>query len=172
MKVQLGTIGRPNGFRGEFMLAQASTEPFSENIEVLYLGPTETEARPYRVLGVTPMPSGTRLKLEGFDSDTQVKASRGWSVFADRDCLRSPEAGEFLVADLIGSEVRDQATDEVLGSLCSVETVGKGCPDRWWIEQGDGRRFAVPAAQPTIAAVDFSQRKIWVSNGFEFRAFA
>ncbi len=172
MKIQLGTIGRPNGFRGEFMLAQASSEPFSPKIEVLYLGPNEAEATAHRVLGVTPMPSGTRLKLEGFDSDTQVKASRGWAVFADRDALEAPEEGEFLVADLLGSEVRDQATDEVLGALCSVETVGKGCPDRWWIEPADGKRFAVPAAEPTIAAIDFTNRKIWVSNGIEFRSFA
>lgn len=172
MRVQLGTIGRPNGFRGEFMLSQASSEPFSEKIEVLYLGPNETAVVAHRVLGVTPMPSGTRLKLEGFDSDTQVKASRGWAVFADRDALDAPEAGEFLVADLLGSEVRDQATDEVLGRLCSVETVGKGCPDRWWIEPGDGKRFAVPAVAPTIADVDFGKRTIWVSNGIEFRSFA
>jgi ribosomal 30S subunit maturation factor RimM len=106
--------------------------------------------------------------LEGFDSEEGVKAQRGQGVFIDRGCLPPPEEGEYYLEDLQGSEVRDADTQQSLGVLVGVESVGGGCPDRWWINQ-DGHSFAVPARAEFIATVDASKRLIWVRNGKQFQ---
>jgi len=169
--IQVGTIGRPHSFRGEFVLSHGAVSPsLRDHVRTLYIGPNEKSAAAHAVQGYVPMPKGLRIKLETFNSDTDVKAKRGTPVFVDRQDLPAPSENEFYVGDLIGSEVREKVTERRVGVLTGVEEVGHGSPDRWWVRNGPNE-YAFPATSAVILEVDAAQRVIWIKDGSQFQQF-
>ena len=168
--IQVGQVGKPHGFRGEFLLSKrAASGDLPEEIDTVYIGPSVDQASPFLIQDTTAMPKGLRLKLQGFESDTRVKELSGQSVFIPRDSLPETDTDEFYVQDLVGCEVRDLASDESLGRISGVEEVGRGCADRWWI-QSESQSFAIPATATVIARVDMSNRLIWIKDGNDFQS--
>jgi 16S rRNA processing protein RimM len=167
--VQVGSVGRPHGYRGEFLLSsRAASGDLPETVETIYIGPTDLQTKPYRVLETTSMPRGLRLKLEGFDSDTAVKALSNAPVFIDRSELPEAEPDEFYVNDLVGCGVQDAESGTLLGVLTSVEAVAPGSPDRWWVTEGD-HSFAFPAIDSVLVEIDLKGRLIRIENGLDFQ---
>ncbi len=162
-------MGKPHGFRGEFLLSKRAAEgDLPEEIDTVYIGTSPDDAAPFKILDTTAMPKGLRLKLEGFESDTFVKDHSGKSVFVPRELFPETEEGEYYVQDLVGCAVRDMASDESLGHISGVEEVGGGCADRWWI-QSETETFAIPAAETVVARVDIPNRLVWIHNGNDFQ---
>jgi 16S rRNA processing protein RimM len=164
--VELAKIGKPHGFRGEFV-AHTDTGRGSalEGATELYIGMTADSASPHAVTSATWMPKGWKLKLAGIDSDEKVKTLRGHSVFIDRSAMPPTESGEFYIADLIGAEVRDARSEEPLGRVTSIEP-GAGFHDRWVVESPTGTRH-VPAVRRYIVRIDAEKRIVWLQNWAE-----
>src|SRR4051812_30749173 len=115
--VQVGSVGKPHGYRGEFLLsARLSSGELPEGVDIVYLGPDEEKAQAFTVEEVREMAKGLRLKLAGMESDAAVKSHTGEAVYIDRQELPEAEDGEFYVQDLVGCAVRDAETDADLGT--------------------------------------------------------
>ncbi len=167
--VQIGQVGKPHGFKGEFLLSsRPAALGLPEPIKCIYLGRDAKGAQPFRVVDTTQMPKGLRIKLEGFESDQTVKNHRGDGVYVQRAELPAAQAGLYYVHDLLGCEVLCDASGESIGEISEVEEVGMGSPDRWWIKTPRDT-FAILARRETIAQVDLEQRKIRVRNADDYQ---
>lgn len=167
--IEVGHIGRPHGFRGEFMLSNSWGEPLPDDLEKVFVGREEADAQEHQVEKLTEMPKGLRIKLVDFQSDTKVKEHQGCRVFVPQEALPELESNEYYVGELVGSEVREETSDKLVGTLGGIEEVGGGCADRWWVNGTDRSQYVFPATSEIISRVDAGRRVIWVRDAEQFR---
>jgi 16S rRNA processing protein RimM len=162
--IQVGQVGKAHGYKGAFILQRGrGAEELPEHVRTVFVGTSPSTAKELPLTQSTWMPKGTRLKLEGIESDDAVKAARGNSVFIQRETLTPAQPGEFYVGDLVGLEVFSEETRLSLGTLVEIETVGNGAVDRWWVQAGT-ESFAVPAVERWVARVDLSTQSVWLRD--------
>lgn len=165
--IALGKITKPHGYKGEFVAAiNTGNDSVLKQVKTVFVGPSPTECKAYPVLHSTWMPRGWKIKLEGIDSDEDVKKLRGFLLFVERQSLPPPEEGEYYIADLIGATVMDADTERQIGKFAGVEDSHErlsGSQDRWWIDVG-GELLPVPATKRYIHKVDIATRTLWLKN--------
>jgi len=96
------------------------------------------------------------FKFRGIDSISQAEVLRGAEVripFSERYPL---EAGEFYLSDLVGCEVVEQPSGELLGSVSGWQDCG-GPP---LLEVGE--RLLVPFTKSICVLIDLEKRRIEV----------
>lgn len=163
--VELGTVGKPHGYRGEFVAyTDSGRESALELASKLFVGKTPESALPYPVVSATWMPKGWKIKLEGVETDETVKSLRGHLLFANRAELPPTEEGEFYLGDLVGCTVRNADSGEDVGRCTGVESLPGVTQDRWLVEGRDGETFGVPAVRRYVDRVDVETRVIWLRN--------
>ena len=121
--ISIAVLGRPRGNRGELTAESLSSHPerFSRLKEVRLLGDS---AEQYAVEEVWDHGGTLIFKFAGIDSISDAERLRGAEVqvpLAERVEL---EPGEYFHSDIIGCEVRDRATDRVIGSVTDFEEYG------------------------------------------------
>ena len=95
--------------------------------------------------------------IEGVDSEDAANALRGTVVYAAREELPLEE-GDHFIADLIGLDVRNADTDEVIGKLADINT--SGAKDLYIVRTTSGD-FMVPAVPELVPEID-PDRAIYV----------
>jgi 16S rRNA processing protein RimM len=159
--VELGKVARPHGFKGHFVVDSPSGHESSLGaVSDILIGRSPEDTTPYRIIEASWMPRGWKLHVEGVDTEAQVHALKGATVYAPREELPETEDGEYYISDLIGASVIDTETAREVGTLSGVETDGQ---HRWWIRSSEGE-FAIPANAHFIVSVDVEQRQIRVRN--------
>ncbi len=162
--VQVGQVGKAHGYKGAFILQRGrGADELPEDLKSVFLGTSPSTATELPLTQSTWMPKGTRLKLEGIDSDEAVKAARGKTIYIQREALEPTRLGEYYVDDLVGLKVFCDETKSLLGTVFEVEAVGGGSVDRWWVQEGT-KSFAVPAAERWVARVDLGAQSIWIRD--------
>ncbi|MBY0370777.1 ribosome maturation factor RimM [bacterium] len=158
----IGKVGKPHGFRGDFFVLEATENLATDKLQTVRIG-----EKLYSVRQAEYLHKGLRLHLEGIESEEALARLRGEKLWAERTVLPQTETDEYLASELVGSQVIDER-GTALGTFVSVENVGMGSPDRWWVEGPQGM-FALPAVWPIIQDVNLSARTIRVRNdsGFE-----
>jgi 16S rRNA processing protein RimM len=103
-RIAIGYVARAHGVRGELRVHlhdPASTA--LDGAERLWVGGVER-----RVEGARPTSGAVLLALEGIEDRTAAEALRGAAVEVPRSAIPLEE-GEFLLADLVGCDVVDEA---------------------------------------------------------------
>jgi 16S rRNA processing protein RimM len=170
--IELGRVLRPHGYSGALLASShgGKGSAFRYTQELLLGSSLDPKgATRYRILEAAWMPKGWKLKLDGIDSEEQVKKLRGSFLFVDRKDLQEPNSNEFYIADLIGAEVFESNSEERLGTFIGAES-SQGGQDLWWI-QGTNDTLAVPATRHFVQRVEGngSQRTIWLQNMTELK---
>lgn len=142
------------------MVAHSGAQSALRHLKSVLVGQTPEHATRYPILESAWMPRGWKLKLQGLETDLEVKELRGAAIYAERSALPPPEEGEYYVSDLVGLPVLDADSGEMVGTFAGVESAGQ---DRWWV-QGEGKMIPVPATKRYIRLVDIVSRKIWLQN--------
>ena len=151
--LEVGKITNVHGLHGEVRVQPWADSPeFIGQFSTLYVGKTHW---PIRLLGCRSHKGMAIVKLEGLTDVNGALALRGEVLSIDRDDARLPE-GSFFLADLIGLEVRDAATGEVLGSIAEVLTLPA---NNVYVVRGGKREILVPAVPQFVAKLD-------LENGF------
>lgn len=116
--LEAGKIVNTHGIRGEIKIVPwCDTPEFLCQFDRLYLDNT-----PYQVQLLRPHKSNVIAKLAGVDDVNTAMQLKGKVVFIDRSQAQLPEGRHFL-ADLIGLEVREADSGQVLGVLADVLTL-------------------------------------------------
>lgn len=162
--IQVGQVGKAHGYKGAFILHRGrGAEELPESVRSVFVGDCPATATEFPLSQSTWMPKGTRLKLEGMESEDAVKAARGKVVFVQREALGAAQSGEYYVGDLVGLTVFSEESRQELGTISEIETVGSGCVDRWWVRNGT-ESFAVPAVERWVARVDLGTQSVWIRD--------
>ena len=90
------------------------------------------------------------LKLHGVTDVNSALAMRNAVLSIDRKDVQLPE-GSFFLADLMGLEVRDADTGEVLGQVADVLTLPA---NNVYVVRGGAREWMIPAVDQFVAEIN------------------
>ena len=115
--LEAGQIVNTHGIRGEVKIVPWCDSPeFLLQFDTLYL-----DGRPVNVLEARVHKGNVLARLEGVEDVNAAMALKGRTVFIDRTGVELPE-GRHFIADLIGLNVVDADSGEVLGVVADVLT--------------------------------------------------
>lgn len=157
--VELGKIARPHGLRGHFLVSSHSGEESAlASLSRVYVGRDSKQATLYNVVDSCWMPKGWKIRLEGIESDSEVKQQVGCKIYGLREDLPPTTPNEYYIEDLIGCIVIDSDTDQRIGTISGIEL---DCQQRWWVKTESGQ-LAIPASNRFIVSVNLDRRTIKV----------
>ena len=102
-------------------------------------------------------------KLAGLESREQALTLKGVRVAVERAALGEPGEGHYILADLVGLEVRNEL-DEVLGTV--RKWFSNGAQDV--MEVAGERTHLIPWVSAIVKGVDLEGRRIVVDWGSEW----
>lgn len=154
MKKEFLEVGKFVGTHG--VRGMVRIQPWSDNGEFLtrfktfYLdaGKSKIEASK-----ITPHGNVVIAAIKGIDSIDQAEKLRGQVLYIKRSDARLPE-GRYFVSEIVGSQVFDADTNNLLGILSDVSPTGAN--DVWHIKNGE-REYLVPAIADVIIDVDIDK---------------
>jgi 16S rRNA processing protein RimM len=143
--ISIAVLGRPRGNRGELTAESLSSKPerFSRLTRVRLLRPQEpadTES-----ICLTPVEEVWEhrgvlvFKFAGIDSISDAEKLRGAEIQVPRSERVQLEPGEYFHSDIIGCEVRDRASDRLIGRVTGFEEYGGPS-----LIEIDGGRLMIP----------------------------
>jgi 16S rRNA processing protein RimM len=121
--ISIAILGRIRGNRGELTAESLSSKPerFSRLRQVRLL---RESASNYDVEEVWQHDGTLIFKFAGVDSISDAEKLRGAEVQVPRAERIELEPGEYFHSDVIGCEVRDRASDRVIGRVTRFEEYG------------------------------------------------
>jgi 16S rRNA processing protein RimM len=146
--LEIGQIVGTHGIKGEVRINPWCDSPdFLASFKVLYKdsGKTAIEVSRARVHQRIVI-----AKLKGIDNVNDAAVLRNTVLFIDRDDAEIPK-GSYFIQDLIGCEVRDIDSGEVLGTVSDVSQTGAN--DVWHIKRGE-KEYLIPAIPDVVIETD------------------
>ena len=115
--LEAGQIVNTHGIQGELKIVPWADSPeFLCGFDVFYI-----DGAPVKVLGARAHKGNILVRLAGVGDINAAMRLKGRTVEIDRTGVALPE-GRHFIADLMGLEVRDADSGEVLGTVADVLT--------------------------------------------------
>ena len=145
--IDVGQIVNTHGLRGEVKVNPRTDAPeVFEIFEKLY---TE-DGMEYKVKGVRYQKNCVLLKLSDVDDMNAAERMRNKVLYADRKIFDDLPEGVYLVADIIGLEVKDENT--TYGKIADVITTGSN--DVYEVKPPVGKSIFIPALKDVIKEIN------------------
>ncbi len=149
--LEVGQITNVHGLMGEVRVQPWADSPqFLCQFDTLYVDKTHW---PIKVERARVHKNMAILKLEGVTDVNGALAMRNAVLYVDRSDVKLPE-GSFFLADLIGLEVRDADSGEVLGKIAEVLTPPA---NNVYVVRGGSREILVPAVDDFVEEVNVDE---------------
>lgn len=146
--LEIGQIVGTHGIKGEVRINPWCDSPdFLASFKVLYKDSGKT---PIEVSRARVHQRIVIAKLKGIDNVNDAAVLRNTVLFIDRDDAEIPK-GSYFIQDLIGCEVRDIDSGEVLGTVSDVSQTGAN--DVWHIKRGE-KEYLIPAIPDVVIETD------------------
>ncbi|MCB5174676.1 ribosome maturation factor RimM [Microvirga sp. SM9] len=166
--VLVGEFGRAHGLKGEVRLKSYTGDPLA----IASYGPlTTADGRNVSLKkNARQAPGGAPdmliVQVEGVTTREAAEALNRTELYLERDRLPPPEEDEFLLADLIGLPVQDEA-GTVVGTIVDVPNYGGGD----LLEIAPARRGAtalLPFTKDFVPAVEIERKRVVVALPDDF----
>ena len=103
------------------------------------------------------------MKFEGIDSINDIIPLKGELLFVDDEVIRETlEEDEFLIDELVGLEVFDNADGKKLGFVIGVSN--NGATDLISVKTNSKKICLVPFVNAIVPVVDLENKKIIINN--------
>ena len=153
--LEVGKIVGTHGVKGMVRIQPWSDTPeFICDFEKFYLD--DKGENSIKVISASPHGNVVIAKLDGVNSIEGAERYRNKVIFIDRNDVDLPE-DRYFINDLIGCNVFDADSNELLGILNDISATGAN--DVWHITK-DGKEHLVPAIDEVIISVDIDNEKI------------
>jgi 16S rRNA processing protein RimM len=155
MLIQVGTVGRPHGVRGQVKVRPETDDPSRFlDLASVYVGVSAEMSAEMAIASVALQPTKqgvtVLLGLEGVTSREAAEARRGDIVYARADDLPVLSDDEWYLDDMIGMKVRHADGD--IGIVLDVLELP--AHPTMAIRRTDGREALIPAVSPFVVNVD------------------
>ena len=156
--LEVGKITNTHGLMGEVRVQPWADSPeFLCKFKKLYLddhggwGIKVEHARVHKNMAI--------MKLENITDIPSAVSLKNAILYVNRDDVKLPEGG-FFIADLMGLEVRDAATGEVLGNIADVLDLPAS---NVYVVRGGKREILIPAVEAFVAETNVAEGFIRVN---------
>jgi len=96
------------------------------------------------------------MEVDGVNTMDEAEALRGKVLFIERKALKLEE-GQYLISDLLDSEVFDADSGDLLGKISDVSKTGAN--DVWHI-MSNGKEYLIPVIDDVVISVDIDENKV------------
>ena len=153
----MGVFGAPQGVRGEIRVKSLTGEPSA--IGVYGSLTNKGRTRSFAFESLRPLKDDMLVaRIAGVSAREAAEALKGVEIFARRDQLPPPNAGEFYYDDLVGLEAVDAAGGPI-GRVVSLTNHGAG--DILEIAPvGGGETLLLPFTKGVATRIDFDAGRI------------
>ncbi|WP_409336888.1 ribosome maturation factor RimM [Eubacterium sp. F2] len=155
-KILIGKITSAVGLKGEMKVySYASSPQRFQSLERVWIDKDEyplERSRTQKNMAV--------LKVSGVDDRDAAERMRGRSVFMSDEDLEELEEGAYYIRDLIGLNVVNEDTAEVIGTVKDILTDRP--QDIYVIRLEDGGEAMIPGVKSFIHDVDLKKKTIRV----------
>ena len=161
--MEIGRILKPQGIGGEVKVQPLTDEPNRFfDFKTLTVGARLLKVKSVRVLG-----GYVYIKFDGITDRNGAELLRGAFITIDRAAAAPLSAGEFYIADLIGSTLvaRRDNGEEKIGQIKCVENFGAADVVSVTLEGGEAMSFAFTR---TLCAEYYDDKKILSVDGNAF----
>lgn len=155
--ILIGKIVNIHGIKGE-----VKVYPYTDDIDNLaktkkvYLD--DKLIKGYDVKSCKVIKNMLVFKLQGIDSVEVANTFRDKDIFIPKKEIS--EEDTYYIEDLIGCEVIDMKSNEVIGKVTYVFNTGAN--DVYEVEKSDSNKVYLPAIKQVIKNVDIKDKKIYV----------
>jgi 16S rRNA processing protein RimM len=154
----IGFLRRPHGLRGELLMDLHTDEPGRLRPgKILHVG----EGREAVVIASRRMHGQAMLiAFEGVEDCDQAARFRNQWVYVSNQELPALPDGEYYHYQLIGLQVLEDESGNILGEL--KEVLETGANDVYVVARPDGRELLLPAIPPVVLNISLEQRQMRV----------
>jgi len=146
--IEAGQIVNTHGIRGEVKIQPWSdTADFLRDFDTIYV-----DGKPYTLLSARVHKNCLIAELDGVNDVNNAMLFKGKIVSVNRDDVELPEGRHFIV-DLIGLEVRNADTGEVIGKLADVLDLPA---NQVYVVKGK-REYMIPAVDAFILETNIDE---------------
>ena len=147
--LEAGQIVNTHGIQGEVKIV-----PWCDSPEFLCSFPTlYIDGAPVKVQAARPHKGNVLARLEGVDDVNAAMRLKGKTVSIDRTGVELPDGRHFL-ADLMGLEVRDADSGQVLGTISDILTPPAS---NVYVVTGGARQHMIPAVPEFIVETNLDE---------------
>lgn len=161
--VSLGKVLRPHGVKGEVRVHLYGVQP--DLLELLaskdffLLQPTSRSIIPVTIETLRFHQNVALVKFIGIDNRFMAEEIRNFDLFISEADLPPLDADEFYYQDLLGLVVRDTDSNQNIGTVSNIMSIGGG--ESLEIESGN-TKFLLPFVKAFIKEVNLEQNYILV----------
>jgi 16S rRNA processing protein RimM len=150
-------LSRPWGLRGELTAIPFSDHPerFEKLGRVYLFGPGDQPGT-FEVESVRSVAGSLLFKFRGLDSIEGAEPWRGAEVRIPREERLAPDPGEFFLSDLVGCQVVERGSGEIVGLVTAWQEGGAG----GLLQVGND--LLIPFARSICVVIDTAARRIEV----------
>ena len=167
-RIDIGTVGRPHGIRGEvrLWLHNRKSDLLDRKVELLGVAPDGREETWHVTMLLTGNEkSGRVVRLAEVKTREDAEARVGWRVFVSLSSLPALPEDEFYYHELPGFEVVTP-----LGRRVGVvRYVAETSVDVLAIETSDGGELLVPVVGDFVVSIEKPRRRVVVAEDIEAR---
>ncbi|MBO5356538.1 MAG: 16S rRNA processing protein RimM [Clostridia bacterium] len=152
--LECGQIVRAHGINGAMIINHFcdSVEVF-EALKYVYFKNGD-EYKRVKVIKSAPYKNSVIVTLDGITTPEEVVSLRMKTIYADRNDIITDE-NDFFIVDLIGLEIKDNATNEVYGTL--KEVINQGAQDIYVVKRENKPDAYIPAIKEFIAKISLEE---------------
>lgn len=163
--LEVGKIVAAHGIRGEVRIYPSSDFPerFTQKGERWLLRPNSEVVESIALLkGYYQDGKGLYiLQLAGIDSRDRAEALRNALLLVKATDRPKLDEGEFLVSDLVGIPVYDQATQQLVGTVTDLFHMGNDMLEV--AVEGRAQPLLIPFVNPIVPIVNLRDRRIEIT---------
>lgn len=160
--VSIGKILNFHGIQGEFKVGYSKgkeNQLLTEKFFYLFL---DNEYKKFTIEKLRFHKNIAIIKLVEINSINEAIEYKGQSLFIPIENLRNNlDNDEFLVDDLVGVEVINNYTNELIGKISYIQKQGNS--DLLAIKNEAGNEYLVPFVKDLVPVIDLDNQKIYIN---------
>ncbi len=162
--VSVGKILNFHGIKGEARVGYSKSQlDFFLSLDKVYLKGSDNNYLPFRIVSSKPHKNFIIVKFEGIDSINDLLQYKGALLFVEDSVIRENlDEDEFLIDELVGLSVFDNADGKKLGFVIGVSN--NGASDLISVKTSSKKVCLVPFVKAIVPVVDIKNKKIMINN--------
>lgn len=162
--VSVGKILNFHGIKGDARVGYSKSQlDFFLSLDKIYLKGSDNNYLPFRIVSSKPNKNFIIVKFEGIDSINDLLQYKGALLFVEDSVIRENlDEDEFLIDELVGLSVFDNADGKKLGFVIGVSN--NGASDLISVKTNSKKVCLVPFVKAIVPVVDIKNKKIMINN--------
>ena len=156
-----GIIKRTVGLKGDVILELDNFNGMFEPGEEVYLGFTPQFSVKKIISNCKMHGKNFQISFVGYNTKELAETLIGNAVFADAEKRTGKYSEEYLVDDIMGSQVFDHKDKTLIGAVTDVWQLPAN--DVWVITKVDNTELLLPVIEDTVKEIHVSEKRIFVT---------